>query len=184
MLDELKTQLLAKLYDRESEVHRLIENLHYFHRQLGELRAGIATLHNEFAKTIAAKEEEAKQAKAEADLLRNELKVLRDSEAAIKCDEGACALAPDGHGCNTMSELAAANKQILDFMGASVSMLQQPRQCCVKHWEEDVRSDGPGWVSRPFVVCQICGNKRCPKATDCTLECTKSNEPGQKGSIY
>lgn len=35
-----------------------------------------------------------------------------------------------------------------------------------------------------MVVCEICGNKRCPKATDCTLACTGSNEPGQKGSVW
>ena len=35
-----------------------------------------------------------------------------------------------------------------------------------------------------FTVCTQCGNKRCPKATDHTLECTNSNEPRQKGSRY
>jgi hypothetical protein len=30
----------------------------------------------------------------------------------------------------------------------------------------------------------IGGNKRCPKATDHELDCTGSNEPGQKGSAY
>ncbi len=35
-----------------------------------------------------------------------------------------------------------------------------------------------------FVVCDICGNKRCPHATDHTLECTNSNAPGQKGSKW
>lgn len=35
-----------------------------------------------------------------------------------------------------------------------------------------------------MVLCPECGNKRCPKATSCKLECTNSNEPGQKGSIY
>ena len=35
-----------------------------------------------------------------------------------------------------------------------------------------------------FIVCPTCGNKRCPKATDHNLECTNSNEPGQKGSRY
>ena len=35
-----------------------------------------------------------------------------------------------------------------------------------------------------FVVCRICGNKRCPHATDHNLACTNSNEPGQKGSNY
>lgn len=35
-----------------------------------------------------------------------------------------------------------------------------------------------------LIVCPLCGNKRCPKASDHTLECTGSNEPGQPGSVY
>ena len=35
-----------------------------------------------------------------------------------------------------------------------------------------------------MILCPECGNKRCPKATDCTLSCTSSNEPGQEGSRY
>lgn len=35
-----------------------------------------------------------------------------------------------------------------------------------------------------MIVCQICGNKRCPRATNHELECTGSNEPGQEGSAY
>lgn len=35
-----------------------------------------------------------------------------------------------------------------------------------------------------MVVCDICGNKRCPHATDHALACTESNEPGQPGSDY
>lgn len=35
-----------------------------------------------------------------------------------------------------------------------------------------------------MVVCETCGNKRCPHATDCALACTNSNEPGQKGSHW
>lgn len=35
-----------------------------------------------------------------------------------------------------------------------------------------------------FIICTTCGNKRCPKATDHDLECSGSNEPGQKGSYY
>ena len=33
-------------------------------------------------------------------------------------------------------------------------------------------------------LCKKCGNKRCPHATNCSLACTNSNEPGQKGSHY
>lgn len=35
-----------------------------------------------------------------------------------------------------------------------------------------------------MIVCPECGNKRCPKASDHRLECTRSNEPGQPGSVY
>lgn len=35
-----------------------------------------------------------------------------------------------------------------------------------------------------MIVCESCGNKRCPKATDHEIKCTNSNEPGQPGSRY
>ena len=37
---------------------------------------------------------------------------------------------------------------------------------------------------RRMRLCPICGNKRCPKASDHDLACTGSNEPGQPGSSY
>jgi hypothetical protein len=39
-------------------------------------------------------------------------------------------------------------------------------------------------TSTRMIVCETCGNKRCPHATDCALDCTDSNEPGQVGSVY
>lgn len=33
-------------------------------------------------------------------------------------------------------------------------------------------------------LCETCGNKRCPHAADHRLQCTNSNAPGQKGSLY
>lgn len=63
--------------------------------------------------------------------------------------------------------------------------------CCRKHWQEkhNLYSQAVGDtlfnpIGMPFIVCSICGNKRCPKATDCDLNCTNSNESGQEGSIY
>lgn len=38
--------------------------------------------------------------------------------------------------------------------------------------------------SARMILCPICGNKRCPKASDHRNECTESNEPNQAGSIY
>ena len=45
------------------------------------------------------------------------------------------------------------------------------------------QGDGTKFVLE-MVVCQLCGNKRCPRATDHRLSCTNSNEPGQPGSAY
>ena len=63
--------------------------------------------------------------------------------------------------------------------------------CCRKHTQE---KDEQGLLDKPdpnlpalgqyFIACEDCGYKRCPKATDCELECTNSNEPGQEGSDY
>lgn len=35
-----------------------------------------------------------------------------------------------------------------------------------------------------MVLCETCGNKRCPHATDHRSACTNSNEVGQKGSSW
>ncbi|MDN7445282.1 hypothetical protein QZM64_39625 [Burkholderia cepacia] len=35
-----------------------------------------------------------------------------------------------------------------------------------------------------MILCQTCGNKRCPHATNHLNVCTRSNEPGQKGSSW
>lgn len=44
-----------------------------------------------------------------------------------------------------------------------------------------------GWITvgmARMIVCDTCGNKRCPHGTDHRNECTGSNEPGQVGSRY
>ena len=51
--------------------------------------------------------------------------------------------------------------------------------CCIRCDE----TRGPDMIRR-FVVCQVCGNKRCPHATDHREPCTDSNEPEQPGSDY
>lgn len=41
-----------------------------------------------------------------------------------------------------------------------------------------------GLLVSHMILCPTCRNKRCPKASDHSLACTGSNEPGQPGSIY
>lgn len=51
--------------------------------------------------------------------------------------------------------------------------------------ERDERTDY-GWpiTATRMILCEHCGNKRCPHANDHRNDCTNSNEPGQPGSNY
>jgi hypothetical protein len=80
-------------------------------------------------------------------------------------------------------------------MSVSGLKSEKARLCCRKHWQQDAKreayvlSGGVGPVlmnplGMPYMCCMVCGNKRCPKATDCDLFCTDSNATGQDGSIY
>lgn len=39
-------------------------------------------------------------------------------------------------------------------------------------------------MGKRMIVCETCGNKRCPRATDHRLACTDSNKPNQPGSRF
>ena len=69
--------------------------------------------------------------------------------------------------------------------------IRKEKECCRKHWGEADGQTSVHWggclmnpIGAPMIACGVCGNKRCPKATDCELACTGSNELGQVGSIY
>ncbi len=66
------------------------------------------------------------------------------------------------------------------------SLNDLPNDCCMecaaKRMAEETRQGK--FPMRMFIVCPICGNKRCPKATHHDHICSGSNEPGQEGSYY
>lgn len=55
------------------------------------------------------------------------------------------------------------------------------REC---HKDHFVTPLGLPYAMTRMILCPICGNKRCPRATNHELACTGSNEPGQPGSVY
>ena len=60
-------------------------------------------------------------------------------------------------------------------------------RCTCHHCDDERRAketDPMKKMMRLFIVCETCGNKRCPKATDHDLACTGSNASGQPGSVY
>lgn len=56
--------------------------------------------------------------------------------------------------------------------------------CAKAHCEANPSSEIFDMRMQRMFLCTHCGNKRCPHATDHHLDCTGSNEPGQKGSRY
>lgn len=74
------------------------------------------------------------------------------------------------------------------FIGNAMKQSKIEAECvchrCIE--ENNVRlPNSPFKVNMCFMIlCPICGNKRCPHASDHRLACTNSNDVGQKGSIY
>lgn len=69
-------------------------------------------------------------------------------------------------------------------MATSNDLNTQGCRCRACLRERDERIGGHPVELMMMIVCQRCGNKRCPKATDHRHECTDSNKPGQPGSVY
>lgn len=59
-----------------------------------------------------------------------------------------------------------------------ISMPAEPTGCQCEACRPNVLGD------MRMIVCAICGNKRCPHATNHRNACTGSNEPGQPGSSW
>lgn len=68
--------------------------------------------------------------------------------------------------------------------GSSVEVVESARVVRMYMPIPPVNALGEPTPTSHFVVCSECGNKRCPHATDHRLACTRSNEPGQPGSVY
>lgn len=47
-----------------------------------------------------------------------------------------------------------------------------------------MNGDQDAWADARFIVCPICGNKRCPRANHHDNLCTGSNATGQAGSAW
>lgn len=65
---------------------------------------------------------------------------------------------------------------------------EEPGLCgcwsCVNDRAEEMEGFQGFLYTQRFIVCEHCGNKRCPHATAHILDCTGSNEPNQPGSRY
>lgn len=62
----------------------------------------------------------------------------------------------------------------------------QNKNCgqCYECLKDKTDESGLPLTSTRMILCPVCGNKRCPKATDHQNKCTGSNATNQKGSRY
>jgi hypothetical protein len=70
-----------------------------------------------------------------------------------------------------------------------MSLFKKRKKAVMKCWCHACNSNKRDDMGLPYalthmILCPDCGNKRCPKASHHNLACTRSNEPGQMGSIY
>lgn len=57
------------------------------------------------------------------------------------------------------------------------------RNMCAKCFAQSAQAQGRPWLSMSvMVVCTICGNKRCPKASNHANQCSGSNSPNQEAA--
>lgn len=78
-----------------------------------------------------------------------------------------------------MNSTPMNDQELADALGISLARLHgtaTPNPACGCH----VCNPDAWWM----VVCDTCGNKRCPHATDHRHACTHSNDPGQPGSVF
>lgn len=85
-----------------------------------------------------------------------------------------------------MDRLAA---ETLELVRSRTEPSKTPPDCichaCIQ--EHDIRSTPMPFArlqASMMIVCPVCGNKRCPRASDHRNKCTNSNRPGQEGSVY
>jgi len=74
-----------------------------------------------------------------------------------------------------------------DFGSSDCSSAPCSMPCHTCIYEFDLRHPQMPFLhldSARMILCEHCGNKRCPHASDHRLECTGSNASGQPGSVY
>lgn len=76
-------------------------------------------------------------------------------------------------------------KTISELLHPIAEACSMPCHACIEKF--DIRAPHMPMFrldSGKMILCETCGNKRCPHASDHRLACTGSNESGQIGSIY
>jgi hypothetical protein len=76
-----------------------------------------------------------------------------------------------------LANKAPSAREVLDRVKEMKEECKCSRRKCIE------TNDGAIFGLAVFVVCQKCGNKRCPKASDHRMKCTGSNELNQVGEL-
>ena len=112
----------------------------------------------------------------------DENKRLREK---LRMYKGYLRAANKGAECNArVSELSAARNNELHRRIYEMQTKVDNQAARIRFFEGATNHAGGVLLSREFrgmICCEICGNKRCPHATDKNHKCTQSNAVGQVG---
>ena len=81
-------------------------------------------------------------------------------------------------------KITGATTETIQAIKATLEAKDEPVACWCHKCNENELVNGIPFAMTRMILCPNCGNKRCPKASDHTLQCTNSNKPNQDGSVY
>ncbi len=84
---------------------------------------------------------------------------------------------------NTIDEFRKSTNWGANFCGQHLVSLGVKSDCMCRTCLRDIKLGFYPITSVMMILCPVCGNKRCPKADDHRMECTKSNKPDKVGKL-
>ena len=125
--------------------------------------------------------------------------MTKDEERAVLERAAQCnaTVSPQGYGysglaadawCNAMHLFAAAIRSLpltsKDSDAEPVADCGNCHKCLEGKFDDRFLPIKMPIAGTRMILCPVCGNKRCPKASNHELVCTGSNDTGQEGSVY
>jgi len=117
----------------------------------------------------------------QTEALRLALEALKKCQSALAEELSAWDIDPPLHHILESHDLCGP---AIAACEAALEAKDERVECWCHKCNKNELVNGIPFAMTRMILCPNCGNKRCPKASDHTLQCTNSNKPNQDGSVY